>query len=40
MMKDPKPLNEETANELIIFKAEYGAKNTGKTFLSGRLIDP
>ena len=26
MMKDPKPLNEETANELIIFKAEYGAK--------------
>ena len=26
MIKDPKPLNEETANELIIFKAEYGAK--------------
>ena len=26
MMKDPKPLNEETANELIIFNAEYGAK--------------
>jgi len=28
MMKHPKPLNEETANEfiIIIFKAEYGAK--------------
>ena len=26
MMEDPKPLNEETANELVIFKAEYRAK--------------
>ena len=26
MMKDPKLLNEETANELIIFKFECGAK--------------
>ena len=38
-MKDPKPLNEETANELIYFKAEYRAKIL-KTFLSGRLTDP
>ena len=32
MIKDPKSLNEETPNQPIIFKAEYGAKILDRHF--------